>query len=84
MDTKALRQKILDLAIRGKLVPQDPNDLKRRKYNLDLLELKFILFDKRISEDNENLNLLKQKYMLINKNLTMKELKQKLIRITIK
>jgi type I restriction enzyme, S subunit len=26
MDTKALRQKILDLAIHGHLLPQDPND----------------------------------------------------------
>ena len=27
IDTKALREKVLDLAIRGKLVPQDPNDV---------------------------------------------------------
>ena len=26
IDTKALREKVIDLAIRGKLVPQDPND----------------------------------------------------------
>ena len=26
MNTKQLRQKILDFAIRGKLVPQDPDD----------------------------------------------------------
>ena len=26
IDTKALREKVLDLAIRGKLVPQDPSD----------------------------------------------------------
>ena len=31
MDIKALRQKILDLAIRGKLVPQNPDDEPEEK-----------------------------------------------------
>ena len=32
MNTKALRQKILDLAIHGKLVPQDSNDEPNLKF----------------------------------------------------
>jgi len=32
MNTKALRQKILDLAIHGKLVPQDSNDEPHQKF----------------------------------------------------
>ena len=58
------------------------NEIKRRKDNLDLLELKFILFDRRICNNNGNIHLLKQKYILINKNLNFKELKQKLIRVS--
>ncbi|ONK26143.1 restriction endonuclease subunit S, partial [Streptococcus azizii] len=57
IDTKALREKILDLAMRGKLVPQDPNDepaselLKRIKAEKEeLIKQKKIKPDKNESE----------------------------------
>ena len=56
MDIQKLRQKVLDLAIRGKLVPQDPNDepaselLKRiRKGKDELIKAGKIKKDKRTS-----------------------------------
>ena len=58
------------------------NEIKRKKSKIDLIQLKFILFDKRISYDNENSHLLKEKYILINQNINMKELKDKIIRVT--
>jgi hypothetical protein len=58
------------------------NEIKRRKSQIDLVQLKFILFDKRISNDNENSYLLKEKFILINKSANIKELKDKIIRIT--
>ncbi|MDO5317515.1 MAG: restriction endonuclease subunit S, partial [bacterium] len=55
--TQRLKQKILDLAIRGKLVPQDPNDepaselLKRIRAEKDeLIRAKKIKKDKNPSE----------------------------------
>ena len=57
IDTKALREKILDLAMRGKLVPQDPNDepaselLKRIKAEKEeLIKQKKIKRDKSETE----------------------------------
>ena len=58
------------------------NEIKRKKNKFDLVQLKFILFDKRISNVNENSHLLKEKYILINKNVNIKELKDKIIRVT--
>lgn len=54
------------------------NEIKR-KNNIDLVQLKFILFDKRIDAEFDNVNLLKQKYILINQNSTIKQLKDKII-----
>ena len=57
------------------------NEIKRRKNNLDLVQLKFILFDKRIKTENDNIHLLKQKYIQINKNSSIGKLKDKIINI---
>ena len=62
MDTKKLRQKILDLAIRGKLTPQDPNDepasvlLERIRAEKERLikEGKIKRSKKTVSDTNEN------------------------------
>ena len=55
------------------------NEIKRKKNNLDLIQLKFILYDKRIRVKNCNTNLLKQKYIQINKNSSVKQLKDKIL-----
>ena len=58
------------------------NKLLRKKDNLELIRIKFILFDKRINNENNNTCLLKLKYIQINKNLTIKKLKEKIINIS--
>ena len=55
------------------------NEIKRKKDNLDLIKIKFILFDKRIRPYNKNIDLLKKKYIQINNNSTLKQLKQKIL-----
>ena len=57
------------------------NEIKRKRENLDLIQFKFILFDERINSDFDNINLLKQKYIQINKNSTIRQLKEKIIKI---
>ena len=58
------------------------NEILRKKNNLDLIQLKFILFDKRINEENNNLDILKLKYIQINKKASFKQLKEKIINIS--
>ena len=69
IDTKALKDKILDLAMRGKLTPQDPNDepaselLKRIKAEKEkLINQKKIKREKNGSEIFQGDDGLKYKY----------------------
>ena len=55
------------------------NEIKRKNNNLDLIQIKYILLDKRINDKNKNINLLKQKYLQINKNSSIKALKDKIL-----
>lgn len=78
MDTKALRQKILDLAIRGKLVPQDPNDepaevllerireQKQQMFKEGKLKKKDIKNDTIIFKGEDNLHYEKFQDVLLN------------------
>ena len=56
--------------------------LKEKKNRLDLIQIKYILFDDRIEQSNDNINLLKQKYIQLNKNATIKQLKEKIMNVT--
>lgn len=55
------------------------NKIKRKKDNLELVDIKFILFDKRLKNDEENSILLKQRHIQINQNSTIKQLKYKIL-----
>ena len=53
------------------------NVILRKKNNLDLIQLKFLLFDRRINQKNDNTDLLKLKYIQINNKINVKQLKEK-------
>ena len=54
------------------------NELLRKKDNLDLVQIKLIIFDRRICKKNQNTNLLRQKNIQINKDSNIKQLKFKI------
>ena len=55
------------------------NEIKIKDNIQEIIELKFILFDKRINSENDNINLLKKKYIQINRNTNIKHFKEKII-----
>ena len=77
IDTKALKDKILDLAMRGKLTPQDPNDepaselLKRIK-----AEKEKLINQKKLNEKKMVLKFFKVMMVYIMRSLLMRLLKR--------
>ena len=55
------------------------NEIKRRINNLELIKIKVIILDKRITK-TKSINLLKTKYIQTRKNINIKEFKEKIIR----
>ena len=55
------------------------NEIKKKMNNLELFDIKAIIFDKRIIKYNK-LNLLRYKHIIIGKNNNIKNLKEKIIR----
>jgi hypothetical protein len=55
------------------------NEIKRKKDNLDLIDIKYILFDKRLRKYDEFFPLVKQRHIQINSNSTIKQLKYKIL-----
>ena len=56
------------------------NIIRRKKNNLDLISLKFVLLDKRINVTKRNLKLLRERYIQVNKSINIKSLKEKILR----
>ena len=55
------------------------NEIRRKKSNLDLVKIKFILFDRRLKSNIDNVVLTKKRNIQINKNSSIKQLKDKII-----
>ena len=54
------------------------NEIKRKKGNLDLIKIKYVLFDRRL-QSNKHITLVKERNIQINRNSTIKQLKNKII-----